>query len=63
MRLSVHGLKNADVTFLPELSGGKVIMAANDARPEWIKSIPYETAGTGRRLIARNLTGELQISW
>jgi hypothetical protein len=51
------------VTFLPELSGGKVIMVANDARPEWIKSIPYESADGGRRLVARNLTGELQISW
>ena len=62
-RLFVRGLKNADVTFLPELPGGKVIMAANDARPERIKSLPYETADGGRRLIVRNITGELQISW
>jgi len=38
-------------------------MAANDARPERIKSLPYETAAADRRLVARNITGELQISW
>ena len=38
-------------------------MSVNDARPERIKSLPYETADGGRRLIARHLTGELQISW
>ena len=43
--------------------GGKVIMSANDNRPERIKSIPFETADGGRRLIVRNITGELQISW
>lgn len=62
-RLFVRGLKNSDVTFLPELPGGKVLMSANDTRPERSKSIPFETADGGRRLIARNLTGELQISW
>jgi hypothetical protein len=62
-RLFVRGLKNADVHFLPELPGGKVIMAVNDNRPERINSIPYDVADGGRRLVARNLTGELQISW
>jgi hypothetical protein len=38
-------------------------MAANDAHPERIKSIPNESADGGRRFIASNLTGELQISW
>ena len=37
-------------------------MAANDARPERINSIPFEIAAASRRLVARNISGELQFS-
>lgn len=64
-RLWLRGLKQATVHFLPELRPGakKVIMTINDPRPHIEESIPYEKADGGRRLVARDVTGDLLISW
>jgi hypothetical protein len=61
-RMLLKGLTGATVHFYPEDSG-KVIMAANDTRLHNRKSLPYSEEDGGRRLVARNITGTLLISW
>jgi hypothetical protein len=61
-RLRVSGLKNATVHFYPE-DRGRVIIAANDMRLHNATSSPHDVEDDGRRLVARNVTGQLLISW
>ena len=68
-RLQLNGLKNATVNFYPptHAKGKKVIMTGTlmtlSAPERKDKSLPYEITEAGRRLIVRNITGELLISW
>jgi hypothetical protein len=61
-RLHLRGLKSATLHFYPEDSG-RVIMAANDMRLYNETSVPFTAEDGGRRLVARQITGELLISW
>lgn len=58
-RFRMKGLKNATVHFYPEVrpAGPPVRMENNDKR------ISYTAEHSGRRLVARDVTGELLISW
>lgn len=62
-RLHLKGLQNATVHFLPETIDGRVIFAANNLAPFNEKSLPFDREDNGRRLVVRNVTGELLISW
>jgi len=61
-RILIKGLRAATVHFYPE-DQKSVIMAANDMRLHNRKSLPYSVEDHGRRLVARNITGNLLISW
>ncbi len=58
-RLLIRGLGGGTVHFFPELqpSGPPVRMENRGQR------IPYETQDGGRRLVVRNVSGELRVSW
>jgi len=60
-RLLLKGLRNATVRFLREDSERVII--SNDLRLHNEKSIPYTTEDNGRLLVARNVMGQLLISW
>lgn len=60
-RLLLKGLQSATVRFLREDSERVII--SNDLRLHNEKSIPYTTEDNGRLLVARNVTGQLLISW
>ncbi|MEI7733140.1 MAG: hypothetical protein WCO56_26445 [Verrucomicrobiota bacterium] len=62
-RLHVRGLKQATVHFYPETSAKKVILAVNNLSTTNEKSVPHTVEDGGRRLVARDITGELLISW
>lgn len=64
-RLQLRGLNAATLHFYPEVHkpGRKPIMVVNDARLHVEDSIPYSSEDGGRRLVARNVTGDLLISW
>ena len=62
-RLLLKGLNNATVHFLPENPGARVIMALNRIVPHNEESLPFERQDDGRRLVIRNVTGDLAISW
>lgn len=61
-RLLLNGLKNATVHFYPE-NDRKVIMAMNDARTYNLDSLPYAREENGKRLVIKEITGRLLISW
>jgi hypothetical protein len=58
-RVGVSGLNAATVHFYPEQRpAGTAVRMENQG-----KRIQYETPDGGRRLVARNLTGDLVVSW
>ncbi len=61
-RLALNGLKNATVHFFPE-NDRRVIMEQGDLHYYNQTSLPYERADSGKRLIAKGITGRLTISW
>jgi hypothetical protein len=61
-RLLLTGLKHATVHFYPE-NDRKVIMAANDNRSYNLDSMPYGSEEGGKRLVVKEVTGQLLISW
>jgi hypothetical protein len=61
-RLLLTGLKNATVHFYPE-NDRRVIMAVNDNRDYNLDSLPYISEDGGKRLVIREVTGQLLISW
>jgi hypothetical protein len=67
-RLLLSGLNNATVHFYPEAhpSGPPVRMQSVHSRDNPLNSqdhIEYTSEESGRRLVARNITGNLLISW
>jgi hypothetical protein len=61
-RLALTGLKNATVHFLPA-NDRKVIMENGDLRFYNQNSLPYAREDNGKRLVAKEITGRLTISW
>ena len=61
-RLLLTGLKHATVHFYPE-NDRKVIMAANDNRTYNLDSMAYTADEGGKRLVVKDVTGQLLISW
>jgi hypothetical protein len=61
-RLLLTGLKHATVHFYPE-NDRKVIMAANDNRTYNLDSMAYTAEEGGKRLVVKDVTGQLLISW
>ena len=62
-RMLVKGLKNANLTFLPE-SDRRVVFQANDMRLHITDSnVSVERRGDGKQLTVHGVTGSLFISW
>lgn len=61
-RLSLTGLKNATVHFLPA-NDRKVIMESGDLHFYNQNSLPYSREDNGKRLVTKGITGKLTISW
>jgi hypothetical protein len=67
-RIMLTGLKNATVHFYPEIRppGPAVRMESGQAHASYFetaKQVAYAPEESGRRLVARDLTGDLLISW